>query len=93
MTIQEFEAKFTIDPAKDIEPHFKLDKTLDIDTTQNKGCYSCKDQVNQETLKSIPWTGLVYCWKCKTLNVIYFSDRMGGNHTDRVECYVEFKKK
>ena len=89
MTINEFEKKFTINPIKDIEPHFKLDKTLDVDTTQVKGCYSCKDQANQMRLKSVAWTGVVYCCKCKTLNVIYFSDRMGGNYTDRIECYIE----
>lgn len=91
MKIKQFEEKFTINPINDIKPYFKLDKTLDIDTMSVKGCYSCADKANQMNLKSIAWTGVVYCWKCDTLNVIYFSDRMGGNHTDRIECYVEFK--
>jgi hypothetical protein len=89
MTIEEFEDKFTINPTKDIEPNFKLVKTLDVDTMTAKGCFNCSDAANQIPLKSIPWTGVQYCWKCKTLSVIYFSDRMGGNFTDIVECYQE----
>jgi hypothetical protein len=89
MTINEFENKFTINPITDIEPHFKLVKTLDVDTMTAKGCFNCGDRANQMSLKSIAWTGVQYCWKCKSLNVIYFSDRMGGNHTDKIECYQE----
>jgi hypothetical protein len=92
MTIKEFEDKFTINPITDIQPNFELIKTLDVDTMTAKGCFNCGDKANQMSLKSRAWTGVQYCWKCKSLNVIYFSDRMGGNHTDKVECYIEIKK-
>jgi hypothetical protein len=89
MTLEEFENKFTINPIKDIQPYFKFDKKLDEDAFLFKGCYNCRDQSNQIKLKSMDWTSVIYCWKCKTLNVVYFSDGMGGNYTDTIECYKE----
>lgn len=90
MTIYEFQERFTIDPPKDIEPYFKLEKKISMDTqTYKGGCLNCGDTINNELLRSMAWTEVQYCRKCKSLNVVYYSDRMGGNHTDSVFIYKE----
>jgi|JI10StandDraft_1071094.scaffolds.fasta_scaffold2966393_1 hypothetical protein len=89
MKVNDFIKKFTIEPIKDIEANFKLSKKLDIDASMHKGCFNCGDLINQRWLESAPWTSVQYCWKCQHLNVIYHSDRMGGNYTDTIECYTE----
>ena len=89
MKISEFVDKFTIDPIKDIEPHFKLTKEVDIDAHRHKGCFNCENTANQYMLKSSPWTGVQYCVVCQHLNVIYYQDRMGGAFTDTIRCYTE----
>jgi hypothetical protein len=89
MKIDELLKIFTIEPKKDIEPNFKLTKTLEIDAGKQKGCFNCGDTSNQRRLKSESWTGVQYCWKCNHLNVIYYQERMAGIYVDVIECYTE----
>ena len=91
MTINELEEKFTIKPFEDIAPHFKLLKTLSIDIQNHhyKMCFNCGDTANSQMLKSQSWTAVQQCFKCKSLNVIIYTDRMGGNSQDTIECYGE----
>lgn len=89
MTVKDFIKEFTIEPMKDIKSRFKLTKKLNIDSYSHKGCFNCGDSINQRWLESQPWTGVQYCWKCNHLNVIYYSDRMGGATSDTIECFTE----
>lgn len=90
MKIRDFINKYTINPETDINPNFKLLKTIDVNAYDHKGCFNCDDSINIEKLKSSPWTGVQYCRKCNCLIVIYFSDRMSGSYTDTVKCFVEY---
>jgi hypothetical protein len=89
MKISELEERFTIDPTRDIEPFFKLEKKIDIDSQTYRGCYNCGNVPNNMSLKSVAWTGVQFCWKCDSLNVIYYTDRMGGYNKDVVYIYKE----
>lgn len=91
--IKDFIKRFTIEPLTDIEPNFKLSKTLDIDAYSHKGCFNCGDESNNKNLPSESWTDVQYCWKCNHLNVVYFADRMGGVYTDTVECFTDKEEK
>lgn len=88
MKINDLIDKFTINPLKEIVPHFKLTKTLKVDSHKHEGCFNCNDTLNQGNLLSTPWTSVQRCVKCSHLNVIYYSDRMGGVHVDTIECYT-----
>lgn len=94
MTISDFKEKFTIKPDRDIFPNFTLVKTQEIDCSRYKGCLYCgnKIELNQQFLRSEPWTGVQASSCCDTLNVIYRSDRMGGTDKDEVRSYKEKEK-
>lgn len=89
ITCHDFVEKFTIHPPRDIEPFFELDKRIDISVDRGHGCFNCNNHGNQQSLRSSPWTAVQYCHICKHINVVYFQDRMGGCHTDVVECFKE----
>lgn len=87
MKINNLIDKFTINPSLDIEPNFKLVKTIEVNASEHKGCFKCNDTHSQINLKSAPWTSVQHCNSCNTLNVVYYNDRMGGVSTDTIECY------
>ena len=91
-TIDEFIDRLTIKPKKDIEPYFNKIKEFSVDATNHKGCFNCGDTINQKALMSEPWSGVQWCWRCSSLNVIYYQDRMSGADTDVVRCYAEKEK-
>ena len=93
MEMEQFLERFTINIEKDIKPYFKLDETLSVDTSLNKGCYSCRFEHSKSEFNSEAWTSVFYCRKCNKINVIIHSDRMGGDHTDSVYIYTEIKSK
>lgn len=92
MKISELIDRLTVDPKKDIEPHFKLDKELSIDTSNYKGCLNCSDKASNNIWLQFTasWTRVQHCRKCAHLNVVYVSDRMGGTNTDTVYCYTDY---
>ncbi len=73
----------------ELDYNFNLVKELNIDAVHHNGCLNCNNKHNQQNLPAEPWTGLQYCSVCNSLNLIYFSDRMGGNYTDTVRVYQE----
>lgn len=89
MTFNDFAKKFTVNPETDIAPYFRLDKILDFDTHKHSGCPHCTDKLNIHRFDSVPWTGVIKCTICNSLMVVYYSDRMGGNHTDTIYVYKE----
>ena len=79
---------------QEIKDNFHFVKRIDnIDMIHHKieadGCVNCGNRANSYDIKSEAWTGCTYCVKCESLMVIYFSDRMGGNHTDTVDVYEQ----
>jgi hypothetical protein len=78
---------------QEVKDNFHFVKRLDVDMTRYKceesGCLNCGNKANSYGEKSEPWTGAIYCAKCESLMFIYFSDRMGGNHTDTVDIYEQ----
>lgn len=73
----------------DIKSNFKLDKEVDIDFgSHSKHCAYCDDTANNVILPSEPWTIVQYCYRCDHINLVFVSDRMGGNYTDKIECYI-----
>ena len=91
MTMEQFLERFTINIEKDIKPYFELDDRLNVDTSLNKGCYSCGHEYSKSKFNSEAWTSVFHCGKCNKINVIIYSDRMGGVHTDSVRIYTEIK--
>lgn len=67
---------------EELNKYFKEVRRVDINPPYLKGCYSCGDYNNQQQLPSEPWTGVQYCWKCNSLNMILYGDRMGGALND-----------
>ncbi len=77
----------------EIKGNFKLDKAVDMDFgRRSKHCAYCDDTKNNVILPSEPWTIVQYCYRCDHINLIFVSDRMGGNYTDVVECYTNIEK-
>ena len=89
MRVEDFIQRFTINPEKDIVHSFKLTKQLDIDAGDHNGCFNCGNRITVMRLKSSSWTGVQYCYSCNHLNVIHYSDRMSGVHTDIVKCFTD----
>lgn len=75
--------------AKEIQDNFHLVKEYYIDMIHYKGCPHCKDTCNQYDWKSEAWTGVVECVRCTSIILIFYSDRMGGNHTDTAMVYEQ----
>ncbi len=74
----------------ELDLHFKEIKRVEVDTQRISGkCYNCEDRCNQYQFNSESWTKTFYCAKCKSINTIIFSDRMGGNYTDTIIIYGE----
>lgn len=75
--------------AKEIEEKFHLVTEYDIDMINHKGCPHCKNTANQYDWKSESWIGVIECVACRSIILTFFSDRMGGNHTDVVRVYEQ----
>jgi len=90
MTIYQFFESKEIS-IKEIESNFTLEKTLDVDAvSQGKPpCLNCGDTLNVYSYPSESWTAVRRCTKCKRINAIIFSDRMGGTYTDTVLIFKE----
>lgn len=88
MTITEYIDSKNI-TIRELKENFQQVRHIDVDALHSKGCFNCGDTLNQHTYKGEPWTGAQYCWKCNSINLTIYSDRMGGNYTDTVLVFKE----
>lgn len=90
MTIDEFVTSKQI-TIKQLEENFVKFKEYEVGGEgvfiKIDKCLNCGDKLNNERLASESWTAVQYCWKCDTLNLVIFGDRMGGGYWDTVKCY------
>ena len=75
--------------SKEIEDNFQFVTEYDIDMIHYDGCPHCKDKSNQYHWKSAAWIGVTECAKCQSIILTFYSDRMGGVHTDTVRVYEQ----
>lgn len=52
-------------------------------------CPNCGDTINIKELPSVSWTRALYCWNCKSISMLYITDRMSGSNLDQIEIFQE----
>lgn len=89
MSIKDFLESKTIQ-LSELKSNFVEVNRIGIDTQKIFGkCYNCDDSCNQYSYNSESWTKIFYCVKCKCINSVIYTDRMGGSTLDVVIIYKD----
>lgn len=76
---------------EELKENFFLLRSFRKDMTHAdpKVCFNCGNELNSYMEKSEPWTSVQHCVACNSLNLVIWTDRMGGVYEDTVEVYKE----